>query len=118
MTTEIQTIDKSIEVETKNQYMIPRKARIYTSTSYDNNMPGMVGLSIFIECENNGTKFNVGKTKCVEDKILPKIRTHLDKFGKEFTACSMENTSSSSFKSLLEQMLDHVVSNTNLEDEE
>lgn len=112
MTSEIQTINKATEVAEKNRYMTPRKARIYTQSVFDNTLPGMVGLSIFIEAENDGKKFSVGKTKAVEDRILPKIRLNLDKFGQEFTASAMENTSESSFKSLLNQMLENVLETT------
>ena len=116
MSNEITTIDRSKDLEEKNRYMTPRKVRIYTQTSFDNSMPGIIGLSIFIEAENNGNKYTVGKTKAIEDKVLPRIRMHLDKFGQEFTTSSMKNTSEASFKSLLSQILDNVIDSSNVED--
>ncbi len=118
MSNEIQTINRSAEVAEKNRYMIPKKARIYTQSSFDSAMPGMVGLSIFIEAETNGHKYSAGKTRAVEERILPKIRLNLDKFGAEFTASSMENTTETSFKSLLNTMLENVLDHTEQTDEE
>ena len=118
MTNEIKTISTLNEVEEKNRYMIPRKVRIFTQTSWDNSLPGYVGLSVFIEAENDGSKFSVGKTKAIEERILPRIRSHLDKFGQEFTAASMKNTTEASFKSLLNQILDSVLDSSKGKDEE
>lgn len=118
MTNEITTINRAAEVAVKNQYMTPRKARIYTQTSWDNMMPNMVGLSIFIEAENNGNVFRAGKTKAIEDRVLPRIRASLDKFGAEFTQASLINTTDASFKSLLNEILENVLSGDNKDGDE
>jgi len=118
MTNEIITKNMVDEIEEKSRFLTPRKARIFTQTSWDSAMPGYVGLSIFIEAESNGNKYTVGKSKAIEERILPRIRSHLDKFGQEFTAASMKNTTEASFKSLLNQILDSVLDSSKDKDEE
>ena len=112
------TLNRNAEIVNKNKYMDSKRAEIHTKTSFDNSMPGTVGLSVFISVEVNGLKKQVGKTKSIKAEKLPKIRANLDSFGENFTESVMENTSDASFKSLLESMLDSVLDNDKKDEEE
>jgi hypothetical protein len=103
------TLNRNAEIVNRNKYMDSKKAQIHTRTSWDNNMPGMCGVSVFVEIEVNGVKKQVGKTKSVKAERLPKIRASLDTFGENFTDNVLENTSDTTFKDLLETMLNSVI---------
>jgi hypothetical protein len=112
------TLNRGNEIANRNRYMDSKRASIHTRTTFDNNSPGTVGLSIFVEVELNGVKKQVGKTKSVRADKLPKIRANLDSFGENFTESVMENTSDASFKSILESMLDSVLDNDKKDEED
>ena len=105
----IVTLNRNKEVANRNKYMDSKRAQIHTRTTFDNNTPGIVGFSCFIEIEVDGIKKQVGKTKSIKAERLPNIRANLDNFGENFTDNVMENTSDASFKTLLESMLDSVI---------
>jgi hypothetical protein len=109
----IVVLDRSTELKNRNRYMTDRKAQIFTRSTFDSNMPSIVGLSVQIEIEVEGVKKVVGKTKAVEARKLPKIRANLDNFGTEFTNMAELNTTDSSFKELLNTMLDSVLGEKN-----
>lgn len=118
MSNKITTISRRTEVANRNRFLVPKKAKIFTQTSFDNSTPGIVGLSIFVEAENDGEAYNVGKTKAVSIEKLPRIRENLDKFGAEFTKSAMQNTSESSFKSMLSGILDNLLSSSDSKEQE
>lgn len=111
------TLNRNSEVANRNRFMDSKRATIHTRTSFDNNMPNNIGLSVFIEIEVNGVKKQVGKTKSIKAETLPKIRANLDLFGTNFTENVMENTNESSFKNLLETMFESVFEPETNEDE-
>lgn len=117
--TEISVISRKTQVAQRERFLVPKNVKIFTQSSYDSTMPGIVGLSIFVEGSNDGNMFSVGKTKSIQAERLPKIREALDSFGQEFTKSAMKQTSDSSFKSILSGILDNVLSNeTNEKDED
>lgn len=115
---EISIVSRKNQVAQRERFLVPKKAKIFTQASWDSSMPGICGLSIFIEADNDGETYSAGKTKAVNADRLPKIRASLDDFGATFTKASMQNTTETSFKSLLNGILDGVLSNSDKESDE